>query len=486
MDWFTVDKAGLAKLLERKGKAFALFELIQNAWDTQAKRVEVSLMPVEGRPYADIEVRDDDPEGFKTLSHAFTLFAESEKKGDPTKRGRFNLGEKLVLALCDRAEILSTKGSVVFDDSGRRETRSHIVKGSIFKGRIRMTRAELSEVEREIQTLIPPDDVETVYNGIPLSRRSQVASKEFSLPTEVADAEGVLRRSVRLTTVTIHEVRDGERGMLYEMGIPVVELGGGERWHINVHQKVPLNVDRDNVTPAYLQSARVVLAECVKDLITRDDAEKLWVTAATNDDRIDPEVVTRVLDERFGKKRAIFDPSDMEANKALMNEGYTIIHGGSLLSGQWDNLKTHGLARPAGQIKPSGVRYDVDGRPEHVIDPDKYTLGQRSFVEYVQELGMRLLNREVQVRIVSEITRPNAAWFGGGTVTFNLGRLGRAWFENGIQDAHHRLIIHEFAHNKVDDHLTREFSDEVCRLAVKLAREMYVDPEFFKRSGYRP
>ena len=32
-DWFEVDKDGLAQILERKGKEFALFELVQNAWD---------------------------------------------------------------------------------------------------------------------------------------------------------------------------------------------------------------------------------------------------------------------------------------------------------------------------------------------------------------------------------------------------------------------------------------------------------------------
>lgn len=111
MDWFTVDKAGLAKLLEKKGKAFALFELIQNAWDTDARKVRVKVEPIPGRPLATLYVEDDHPEGFKNMAHAFTLFAESEKKGDPSKRGRFNLGEKLVLALCERAEIISTKGS---------------------------------------------------------------------------------------------------------------------------------------------------------------------------------------------------------------------------------------------------------------------------------------------------------------------------------------------------------------------------------------
>jgi hypothetical protein len=39
MDWFTVDKAGLAAILERRGKAFALAELISNAWDSGAQNV---------------------------------------------------------------------------------------------------------------------------------------------------------------------------------------------------------------------------------------------------------------------------------------------------------------------------------------------------------------------------------------------------------------------------------------------------------------
>ena len=38
MQWFDVDKAGLAKLLARKGKEFVLFELVQNAWDEDTRQ----------------------------------------------------------------------------------------------------------------------------------------------------------------------------------------------------------------------------------------------------------------------------------------------------------------------------------------------------------------------------------------------------------------------------------------------------------------
>lgn len=486
MDWFSVDKAGLAKLLDKRGKAFIVFELVQNCWDTNAKEVDISIVPVENAPYATIEVVDDDKDGFKNLAHAFTLFAESDKKADPTKRGRFNLGEKLVLALCDRAEILTTTGSIVFDSSGRRSSRSHIVKGSIFRGTVRMTRGELLEVRQSVRMLLPPQGVVTRFNGDPLRVRPPIAQKEFTLPTEISDAEGFLRRSQRKTLVSVHEVESEETPMLYEMGIPVVELSGGERWHVNVHQKVPLNVDRDNVTPSYLQALRVALAELIQDRLTKEDTSQVWVNAATEDERVEPEVVRRVLDERFGKKRAVFDPSDLEANKALMHEGYTIIPGGALSKGQWGHVRERNLALPSGKIKPSGVQHDPNGRPENVIPESSYSPGQRMFVEYVAALGERLLAKHLLVRLVSEIGEPHSAWYSSGTVTFNVGRLGKAWFENGIQDAHHRLIIHEFAHDKVRDHFTKEFSDEVGRVGVKLAREMFLDPEFFRYSGYKP
>ena len=79
-NWFEVDKAGLAKLLERKGKAFVLHELVQNAWDQKVTKVDVHLNRDPGTHHVIIMVEDDDPNGFADLSHAFTLFAESAKK----------------------------------------------------------------------------------------------------------------------------------------------------------------------------------------------------------------------------------------------------------------------------------------------------------------------------------------------------------------------------------------------------------------------
>ena len=108
---FEVSKEGLKQLLERKDKSFIVTELVQNSWDEDGSRVDVVLVALDD----DVDtyrlvVEDDDPEGFTNITHAYTLFAESEKKSDASKRGRFNLGEKLVIAACERAEISTTTG----------------------------------------------------------------------------------------------------------------------------------------------------------------------------------------------------------------------------------------------------------------------------------------------------------------------------------------------------------------------------------------
>jgi hypothetical protein len=92
-NWFDVDKAGLAKLMAGRSKAFIVYELLQNAWDQNVTEVNVSLIHLTGSRSARIVVADDDPDGFADLRDAYTLFAESQKKGNAQQRGRVNFGE---------------------------------------------------------------------------------------------------------------------------------------------------------------------------------------------------------------------------------------------------------------------------------------------------------------------------------------------------------------------------------------------------------
>src|ERR1700694_4629146 len=120
-EWFAVDRAGLGKQAEEHSKGRLIGELVQNALDEAGVRqIAVTLALVPGRPLADLTVEDDSPEGFKDLSHAYTLFAASYKRDNPEQRGQYNFGEKLVLAVCEGASISTTTGTGIFDpEEGR-------------------------------------------------------------------------------------------------------------------------------------------------------------------------------------------------------------------------------------------------------------------------------------------------------------------------------------------------------------------------------
>lgn len=497
-NWFDVDRKGLAKLIERRGgpgggKAALVCELIANACDAEGTTtVAVSFTPEPGEPKVWISVVDDAPDGFADLRHAWTLFAESQRKADAMKRGRFNLGEKLVLSLCDEATITTTTGSVMFDQRGRTsKPRTKRERGSEFIGLARMTRAELDEVRAELRKIIPPHGVRISINGIEIPPRAPLAVLvEATLPTEIADDEGMLRRTRRACAVRIYEPFPGEIPMLYELGIPVVETN--DRWHVDVQQKVPLNMDRDNVTPAYLREIRTLVVNQLHAKLTEADAGTPLVREALADPDASSEAVYRALDLQYGEKRAVWDPSDMEANMRLVSEGYSLIKGGQLSGAQWKNVRKHGAALPAGQIAPTKVAtFTADG--EDVWVPrEKWTLAMSKVADFSERLGALLLGATVRASILCDIRLSYAACFGASGLVFNLGKLGHKFFRDCMvnapmaaefvfrpSDALLELLVHEFAHHYEANHLSDKYHDALCTLAVKLARLALEQPELF-------
>lgn len=489
-NWFDVDRRGLGKLIERRGKSALVMELVSNALDADGTtRVEVLLQPEEGVPHATILVTDDSPNGFIDLSHSWTLFAESSRKAFPTKRGRFNLGEKLALALCTEASIISVKGAVMFDSRGRTAMKARRAKGTEFQGIARITRAELAEVNGGLRRIIPPPGVTIIVNGETLPERVPIATFEATLPTEIADAEGVLRRgSPRKTIINVYDPPPGEPAMIHELGMPVVETG--DKWDIDIGQKCVLNMDRDNVTPGYLRDVRTRVVNVMHAQLTADDANATFVNEALADADVSNEAVEKALDLKYGEKRAIRDPNDPEANMNLVAQGYRLIEGAHLTKAQWQNVKLlpdDKRPRPAGQIAPTKkVLFGPDGK-DCWVPREKWTPSMRAVVAYARTVCRELLGAPVEVSVLSDITESAAACFGSQGLVFNLGRLGHGFFDacaTGPTDALNRLLIHELGHGMPGgtNHLDEAYHDGLCALGAKLARLALDRPQLFSWS----
>lgn len=475
---FEVDRQGFARKFASRPKSFVLFELLQNAWDERITRVDATAEMLPGRPVCRVVVEDDVPEGFADLASVYTLFRDSKKADKPELRGRFELGEKLVLALAIRATITSTKGTIVFEGETRRHTRTKREAGSRVEVEFKLTRDEFEAMCAAVETLIVPANIVTTFNGRTLSPRTPVAEFTAVLPTVTTDKEGNLVKRDRPATVYVHEPRAGETAHIYELGIPVVATG--DRWHVDVQQKVPVNWERNNVPPYYLQTLRVLTLNALANRLRPEESKQTWVTNALEDARAEKAAVDKVVTDRFGKKRVIFDPSDPEGTKIAMSEGYTVIPGGALPAAAWDNVRTHGVALPAGQVTPSPKPYDPEGRPERVIPRADWTPEMVTRADFAQGLFDRITDTSIWIDIVNEPTAPWLANFGHRRLCLNYGKLGKRWFmlPNRAEEVLD-LLLHEFAHHEVSDHLSAEFHRTATRYGARLAQLCLDDPAFF-------
>ena len=470
--WFDVDRKGLSQLMADRPRSFVLAELIQNAWDQNVTNVTVEIEKLR-RGLAVVTVVDDDPDGWSDLTHAYTLYAPSAKKADPTLRGRFNLGEKLVLSMCREARIVTVTGGVAFDAKGRHNLRSRRESGSLFEATLPLTDADIRAFEIFFDSLLCPPGIATTLKVqdriVTLNSRSPVSTLELTLPTVIADAEGNLKRSRRATTVELYEPTADEVPHIYELGIPVVETEG--RWHVNVQQKVPLNADRDNVTPAYLAELRVAVLNAAAHLLDTEDFSESWVTEASSDERCTDAVTERVMTARFGEKRLAYDPSTPEANRVAAANGYTVITGGTLTGGQWGNAKAASAIPAAGQKFPTSYdAYSNDpNAPEaETVDPGNWTDDQRDTVAFAQRLHELLLGCSTGVVLVKTDNAFMAA-YSKRSLHLNVDALGRQWFRRENRKVQVELMLHEFAHFHESDHLSENFADTVGSLGAKLA-----------------
>lgn len=472
--WLEVDVDGLRKTLSRKGKVWALHELIQNSWDAEATEVNVTLTrPKNGT--STLTCVDDAPGGFADLTHAHTLFAESDKKDKAMKRGRFSAGDKYVLALMRSATVTSTTGQIIFQQNGQRKTSDkHTEVGSEFKGVLNLSDEDYDDIMSRIFSIIP--SIPTFINGQQVPPRKPVHAFQVVLPTEVADDSGILRSHKRETTVNLYAVQRNEEPTLYEMGIPVVPVDENLKWHIDIQQKVPLNIERDNVTPSYLKTLyTAVLTEKVAE-VSEEDASAAWVTTAMENEKTDKTIVKKVFERRFGKESLIFDHGDIGSNKEATAAGKTVVPKGAMTPAMRRNVRAAGVKK-AGE--EHSTRFRVSNK---VIPEDKMTKEQKRFRQFIKDVAPHVLP-EHPLRGIKFINDKDSQIKGctyfdakGFEFTVNVAYQDVTnWPDN------YALFIHELAHFRVqrNDHLFEGFWRTVDDVGGRLAAVALRHPELF-------
>jgi hypothetical protein len=459
--WFEVDKEGLRQLQESKSKHNIMRELVQNAWDEKATLCEVKTLYLRGT--AEISVKDNSPEGFRDIKDAYTFFAKTYKRADPEKRGRFNMGEKQILALCEKAIIETTKGTLIFDSSGRAQKKKRREVGTMVQVFVKMSREEYDEMLRVAKLYLVPKGIAYSINGETIPFREPYKIFEATLPTE-SEKNGIFRKTERKTMV--HVQNPIGIAWLFEMGLPVCEIES--KYSFDVQQKVPLSIDRDTVPQSFLEKLFAEALNVLYDDIKSDESSESWIRIGAGSDRIKPETTKAIITKRFGDKVVIATPNQPLSNNDALANGYKVVHGKEFSKKEWENVRKEGGMETSYEKFPHDTVLGEDVVP---------TPNMLKFKNLAIRIAKDILNIDVEVKFKKWVGV--RAQYGDRTFTVNVMALGKDFFKVYPTVEMLDLIIHELGHEK-GMHTERSYHQALTLIGATMTLKALEKPEFFK------
>lgn len=468
--WFKVDKEGLRELQAGKAKWRLIGELVQNAFDEDITACKVDIAKV-GK-FVEVTVEDDSERGFRNLEDAYTLFGNTYKRSLSEKRGRFNLGEKLLLSIAEEAKVSTTTGTVIFDSSGRKETKETTKKGTIIFVKLIMADKEVKEVVTKLRGFIAPDSVKYIVNEEEVPSRKIFKTFETSLTTEVySEEKKVMSWTTRKTKVDLYDVPVDRESYIYEMGIPIQKIAC--QFDVDVQQKIPLGMDRVTVSPAFLQDLFAEVLNVTVKQVEEEDSSALWIRKAMTDERVKAEVVEEIIEKRWGDKVCVRDLQDQKSVDEAITHGYKVLSGGELSKEEW------GVIRAKAPIPSSSKLFGSERDVKEIIIPEKdWTPDQRVVSCYAKMIAKKCLGKSIEVVISKADTRYSAT-YGNGRLTFNLYHLSPDWWKGGVCERTTDLILHELGHEG-GTHYEHGYHETLTKVGAKLVALALKEPIAFK------
>ena len=435
MNWFEVSKDGLKALQDGKSKTFIMAELVQNALDEDVKNITIEATYY--RNLATISIEDDSPTGFRDLRDAYTLFAPCYKRPNPEKRGRFNVGEKMTFAVSKTATVETTSGTIIFDNKGRHSKRAKREVGSKITVEVAMTKAEFQEIMEYIKLLILPTTIVVTFNNNII--KPKMHDREFTATLQTEHLKGdKFAKTNRKTQVQLFDAGLTEGcAYIYEMGIPVCEIEC--EYSVNVNQRIPMGMDRDMVSQAYLRDLFAEVLNHTFDKLTSDNASNTWVRIGMSDERVSKDAVSKIIKERYGDRPLVATVGDSLSNDDAIANGHRLIHGSEMSKDEWDNIRRHEA------LQSSQDKY---GRGTCECWDADMTKGMAIVGKLARKIAKLTIGRDITVSFIEAETKntPNAT-FGLDGMTFYVSALGESFFENPLDYKVLRLIIHELGHD---------------------------------------
>jgi hypothetical protein len=457
-DWFELSHEGWQRLSMARPLGRLLLEAVQNSFDGLSSSAGATSVSVTLRPES-IAI-EDDARGIDDESLVYTVFL-SGKAEEPTKRGRMGRGLKELIAAMDAAEVETTRHTVRFGPEGRFTESNTRERGTRLVLKRRFGEAELREAETWLRLTIPPPGVTLRIDG-KLVRRPKALLTLSSCELETVIVQDAVERiATRPTEISLYRPRRGEDAHLLEMGIPIERWD--VPWHVDVHQRVPLNQGRDSVPDRFKLALRAALLEAmIHSYLDKNDLRADWAQEVVARAPLRASVLDAYVSKVFPRGAVLGGTS--RANDRARQLGAHVIEGSSI---------SHGSYLALSRVLETSDEYvrrraaEFEGEP---IEPDQRQL---AFAEAVRWLARRIAGRVVRVSFFAR--DPNDAGLledahtdvDAKVISFNV--RGPARFDDILDPQTLGLVLHEIAHLESPEHDHR-FIDRLQYLAGQTAR----------------
>ena len=436
-----VSLEGMRELHIGRHPAELIKELVQNAFDedsASACSVKITYIAGEGT----LVVVRDNGAGFANIKDVWTLLGTNPKRRLVNKRGRFNSGDKEVLAVAIWAKVETAGFTIEFPEAGGRTSRKNKRKsGTVFSVMMPWDGAQADELIERLSLIRPPQEYNYSVNGMKVSYPPPLAEQVATLETVLQDGPGEpMRKTSRKTTLLISQPASPDgTAYIYEMGIPIQPIE--TPYDIDVQQKVPMPPNRDTVRESFLQDIYAEVLNATHDLLDPSEFGETWVRTGASNNRLTETAAKSTVRSRYGDKVVIWSP-DKSANMDAIDQGFEVIHPRTMSRDERQQL------REKGGLKSSHVMFGDDrNKPVTEIDISNDPVKQ-AFAAWVVELGEKV-GMDVETMFIN---KPNARMLADCTMNtenplmrFNVFYLDDDFFK-GRDITQLRLIIHELGH----------------------------------------
>jgi hypothetical protein len=350
---FEIDTKGLAELEGGRPAYRLALEPVSNVFDeyrgygdgTRRKPsyCAVTLERSQNPRGVWLTVVDDGP-GFSNEKDIYTLYGSTPKRSCTSVGGRFNIGEKQLIASAVESKVVTwidgVRTEVSFHDGKRHTHRTKYLEpsesGTTVQSLMRWTAADLQTVREQLLRIIPPDGLLYSIDGNKIEQPRPIYCATVTLPTVKLD-EGLLRATTGKTQVNVHPPLKLMEPWLYELGVPVCNIAEiGFPYSLDVQQKIPVPSSRDMVETSYLYKLiGLVLEQAALDgkkLLTEEDQKSGFVKDAL-DYVSQPEALDVIVKSLYGED-VVRQSNDPIANAKAAAAGSIVIPG------RWFGQKT--------------------------------------------------------------------------------------------------------------------------------------------------